>query len=62
MENVARLGHKFLSNALNIKINPGLATLTERRELLRVLQQFGEVLVFKSLIVALSSLAPSSRA
>jgi hypothetical protein len=57
MENVAKLSHKVLSNALNLKINPGLANLTERRELLRALQRYGEVLVFKSFVVSGSILA-----
>jgi hypothetical protein len=55
MENVAKISKKFLSNALNIKVNPGLANLTERRELLRALQQYGEVLVFKSFVVIIPS-------
>jgi hypothetical protein len=56
MDHVAKLGQKILSNALNLRTTPALANLTERRHLLRVLQQFGEVLVFKSFVVSLSPL------
>jgi hypothetical protein len=55
MDHVAKLGQKILSNALNLKVTPALANLTERRHLLRVLQQFGEVLVFKSFFVSLAT-------
>lgn len=39
------------SKAVHLKVYPRPATLSESRELLHVLQQFGEVTMFKSLRV-----------
>jgi hypothetical protein len=42
----------FLANALHLRIAPALRTLTHRRQLLaRLQEQYGDVLVYKSLCV-----------
>jgi hypothetical protein len=42
----------FLANALHLQILPSLRNLTHRRQLLgKIQEQFGDVLVYKSLCV-----------
>jgi hypothetical protein len=47
--------------AVHIKIHPRPRTITESREVLRVLERYGEVLMYKSLKVFHCSSVPVSR-
>ena len=46
--------------AVHIKIYPRPRSITESREILRVLERYGEVVMFKNLKVSYAALEPSA--
>jgi hypothetical protein len=51
MEVASRQVHALAKRTVHVKMYPTARTFAERREVLRVLEQFGEVTMFRSLKV-----------
>jgi hypothetical protein len=47
----SRSAHALAKRTVHVKMHPTARTFAERREVLRVLEQFGEVTMFRSLKV-----------